>query len=304
MGGSGKTPVVAALVRTLQAAGERPAVLSRGYGRRSRTSLVVVSDGAGAQVRVDESGDEPQMLARLLHGAPVVVARDRFVAGRLAERQLAATVHVLDDGFQHLRLARDIDLLLVSTGDLSDRVLPSGRLREPISMAARADAVLVVGEAEEADRVARLSGARRVFRVRPLPGRLLQVHPFGHPVAEGARTVVAVSGIARPGRFHDSLQADGMLVGDAVTYRDHHWYTAADIARAEASARRVGTARIVTTAKDAVRLEPLLADRSAQDAVEWVYLSYDVEITPVDEFATWLHERLEAARARLHTGPA
>jgi len=304
MGGSGKTPVVAALVRTLQAAGERPAVLSRGYGRRSQTPVVVVSDGSGPQVDVDESGDEPQMLARALRGAPVVVARDRFVAGRLAEGQLAATVHVLDDGFQHLRLARDIDLLLVSMSDLSDRVLPSGRLREPLSMAARADAVLVVAGAEEADKVARLSGAQRVFRVNPQPRRLLHVHPFGHPVAEEAGSVVAVSGIARPERFHASLQTDGMIVGETVVFRDHHWYTAPDIDRVEAEARRVGASRIVTTAKDAVRLEALLAARPPEAVAEWVYLSYDVDIDPADEFAAWLRERLVAARAGLQTGPA
>ena len=117
VGGSGKTPVVAHLARMLQAFGERPAILSRGYGRRVQDDgVTVVSDGTQVRADFDHAGDEPLMLARALPGVPVVVASERHLAGRLAESQLGATVHLLDDGFQHVQLWRDINLLVKSKG--------------------------------------------------------------------------------------------------------------------------------------------------------------------------------------------
>ncbi len=130
-GGSGKTPVVEQIARVLVDRGERPAILTRGYARRrALDGVTVVSDGSKILAGLETAGDEPLMLARALPGVPVLVAADRYLAGRLAERQLGATVHLLDDGFQHLALARDVDLLLVAEEDLTDRMLPAGRLRE------------------------------------------------------------------------------------------------------------------------------------------------------------------------------
>ena len=127
VGGSGKTPVVAALARLLIAVGERPAILTRGYGRRrGADGVVVVSSGHEVLVPTLQSGDEPQMLARALPGVPVLVSGDRHLAGRLAERTFGCTVHLLDDGFQHVQLARDVDLLVISTADLDERLLPWG----------------------------------------------------------------------------------------------------------------------------------------------------------------------------------
>ena len=117
-GGSGKTPLAALVAELLRDAGERPAVLSRGYGRRNGAGVVVVRDPDGVRAGVDAAGDEPRMLAERLDGVSVVVSRDRYRAGRLAETRLGATVHVLDDGFQHLQLARDLDLLLVRADEL------------------------------------------------------------------------------------------------------------------------------------------------------------------------------------------
>jgi tetraacyldisaccharide 4'-kinase len=115
VGGSGKTPVVDTIARLLLAAGEHPVILSRGYGRRRQADgVVVVSDGQSIRVPVEESGDEPQMLARALAGVPVLVSPDRYLAGCLAERRFGCTVHLLDDGFQHVQLARDINLLVMS----------------------------------------------------------------------------------------------------------------------------------------------------------------------------------------------
>ena len=125
----------------------RPAILSRGYARRTRSDgVVVVSDRERVLAGVESSGDEPQMLARSLLGVPVLVAPDRYLAGSLAERQFGCTVHLLDDGFQHMQLARDINLLVMSSDDLKESLLPAGRLREPLDAASSADALTGLGQ--------------------------------------------------------------------------------------------------------------------------------------------------------------
>ena len=128
VGGSGKPPLVAALAKRRLAAGERPAILSRGYGRRDAADgIVVVSDGEQVLATPSQSGDEPYMLASTLPGVPVLSSADRYLSGCLAERRFGCTVHLLDDGFQHVQLARDLDLLLMSGEDLDERLLPFRR---------------------------------------------------------------------------------------------------------------------------------------------------------------------------------
>src|SRR5438067_571214 len=125
------------IARLLVASGERPAILTRGYARRKpRDGVTVVSDGLTVLAGLDAAGDEPLMLARAVKGASVLVGANRYLSGRLAERKLRATVHILDDGFQHVELARAVDLILVSEDDLADQPLPAGRLRERLSAAA------------------------------------------------------------------------------------------------------------------------------------------------------------------------
>jgi tetraacyldisaccharide 4'-kinase len=185
VGGSGKTPVVAALAAVLTRMGYQPAILSRGYGRTNRPSdVVIVSDGTAPLVPVEESGDEPQMLARDVAGVPIVVCADRFRAGLAAIERFNPGALILDDGFQHLQLARTIDLLVISSADLTEQLLPSGRLREPLSAARTADAVLVYGDPENARRVASDVGVTRSFCVtrhlhplRPLSGPPAAVAP-------------------------------------------------------------------------------------------------------------------------------
>ena len=137
VGGSGKTPFVIALGELLKARGIRFDVLSRGYGRKTRGVLVVEPDGNAA-----DFGDEPLLIARRL-GVPVIVGESRYEAGRVAERKFQPQLHILDDGFQHRSLARDFDIVLMTERDFDDRLLPSGRLREPLSSLARADAVVL-----------------------------------------------------------------------------------------------------------------------------------------------------------------
>jgi tetraacyldisaccharide 4'-kinase len=295
VGGSGKTPIVAALARSLLDMGERPAVLSRGYARRiTRDGVVVVSDGARVLVAVDESGDEPQMLANTLHGVPVLVSADRYLAGRLAVNRFGATVLLLDDGFQHLQLARTVDLLVVAPSDLTDEVLPSGRLREPLSAARCADAVLVYGDSDEAERVASRLGVASGFSVRVQYRGAELVGRGGAAVAAGAR-VVAVAGIARPRRFFAALGQQGYEVVREVAFRDHHWFTRADIRRMAALARDLNAAAIVTTEKDAVRLDPA----ATMLAAAWAVLPMEVFIEPAERFTSWLRTRLHS-----HTIPS
>lgn len=302
VGGSGKTPVVAALARLLLAAGERPAILSRGYGRRrGADGVTVASDGRRVLQDTPATGDEPQMLARALAGVPVVVSSDRYLAGRLAERQFNCTVHLLDDGFQHVQLARDVDLLLMSSADLHERVLPAGRLREPLAAGRAADAVLVTGTDEEAAAVAGALGVGTTFRVTPRYEELRCVHPFGAPLAAATgRRVVAVAGIARPERFFAALRASGWDVAREIVFRDHHWFSARDLESIQKAAAESNADLILTTEKDAMRLDALVARPTAVFA----FLPMHVVIEPAASFAEWIADRLRAARLRRGTEAA
>ncbi|OFW07465.1 MAG: tetraacyldisaccharide 4'-kinase [Acidobacteria bacterium RIFCSPLOWO2_02_FULL_68_18] len=297
-GGSGKTPLVATLARLLRAAGERPAILSRGYGRRERPAgVVVVSDGERLLAGPAKSGDEPYMLACALPGVPVFVAPDRHLAGRLAEQQFACTVHLLDDGFQHLQLARDIDLLVVSRADLDEPLLPAGRLREPLAAARVADALLVPGAEGDVEAVQQRIGVETAFRVQAHAHapRLLAA-PDGTEIAPGSRPVVAVAGIARPARFFAALRAQGWEVARELVFRDHHWFTDRDIAAVERAAFEAGTTLVITTEKDAVRLTEAQVRHEA--APLWAVLPLELVVEPGERFASWLAGRLAAARRR------
>ncbi len=287
VGGTGKTPIVALIARLLLEEGERPAILSRGYARTApRDGVTVVSDGTSVVAGLDEAGDEPLMLARALPGACVLVGADRFLSGILAERRFGATVHVLDDGFQHHALARDVDLLLVDESDLRDTPMPAGRLREPLAAAGAADAVLVTAaDADAAAQVARALGVATSFVVRRALGA-----PRDAAVVVGAR-VFACAGIARPERFFEDLRAAGYQVVGSAAFRDHHAFTAADIDDIGRDARMAGASAIVTTEKDMARM-PDGSPRGMSLAV--VPLSVAVE--PADAFHGWLLGRLAARR--------
>jgi tetraacyldisaccharide 4'-kinase len=284
VGGSGKTPVVAELARLLIDMGQRPAVLSRGYARRTTADgVVVVSDGTRILEPVDRSGDEPQLLARALQGTPILVSSDRYLAGRMAEERFGATVLILDDGFQHYQLARTIDMLLVSPADLADRVLPSGRLREGLDAARVADAVLVSGSDEDVARVSRALQVPTAFKVST---RFSELRPLGEgeaPVPPGAR-VAAVAGIARPERFFRALRQQGWNVVCEMAFPDHHWFTTKDLASINDAAQAAHARIVVTTEKDAARIG---------EQAWWAALPMHVVIEPEAQFSTWLRGRLQ-----------
>jgi tetraacyldisaccharide 4'-kinase len=276
MGGSGKTPVVAALARLLRDRGERPVILTRGYGRRDTTEgVLVVSDGIRVLEPVMRSGDEPQLLARTLPGVPVLVSADRYIAGLFGEQQFGATVSILDDGFQHVQLERDTDLLLVSPADLEDCLLPAGRLREPLEAARFADALLVPGTEDDVAAVTAVVEHHDAFRVVPH-----FADPTG-PRRNDGRTVVAFAGIARPERFFAALRSLGFDVARELTFRDHHWYTARDVDMIRSAASETNASLIVTTEKDAVRCD-----------MDAAVLPMTVSIEPAADFESWLMGRL------------
>ena len=284
-GGSGKTPVVAAVAAVLCRLGHRPAILSRGYGRsRLAPGIVVVTEGTGPLVPVEQSGDEPQMLARDIRGVPIVVAADRARAGQVAIDRFDSTVLILDDGFQHLRLERKIDLLVLSSADLAEKLLPSGRLREPVSAASAADAVLAYGSAADAGQLAGRVGVEHSFCVTPRYLPLLALHG----VLPADKRVVAVAGIARPQRFFDALRKQGYDVAREFPFPDHHWFTTADVREIEAKVRELGASAVVTTAKDAMRLERYRSGLTSP----WAILPLSVFVEPSAEFEAWLLSRL------------
>ena len=269
LGGTGKTPIVAMLAEYLRDQNYTVVVLTRGYGRRTRSREVLVSDSgelpADAVARV---GDEPALLAREVPGVAVVADADRYAAGLWATHALEADVFLLDDGFQHLSLARDLDLLVVDATDPfgSYRMPPLGRLREPLQGVRRADAVVVT----RADRTFDEALIRRV--VAGLCGETVPIFYASHdltglrPLGGGpvrsvygfrTRRVGVVTAIGNPGVLLDDLERAGIAVADAQLFADHHDYTQSDLDRAIAAARAAGAEALLTTEKDAVKLERL-----------------------------------------------
>jgi tetraacyldisaccharide 4'-kinase len=233
-GGSGKTPFVILLGALFKGRGIKFDVLSRGYGRRSRGVRLV--DPAGLP---QEFGDEPLLIARKLQ-VPVVVGEDRYEAGRFAESKFGAQLHLLDDGFQHRALARDVDIVLVTPQDASDRLLPAGRLREPLNSLRRADAIVLASGAS-ADSFS-IDG-KLIWRVRR------GIVPLNVP----PRPVV-FCGIARPQNFVLQLRAANIEPVAEAFYRDHHAYSEKDIRDLRELKQRSEAGGFVTTEKDAVNL--------------------------------------------------
>ena len=263
IGGAGKTPVVIALATLLQGSGLHVDVLSRGYGRRDVGKVGQVDPEGEA----DRFGDEPLLIARATH-APVFVASSRYDAGSAAEKSFAAVhgLHLLDDAFQHRKLARTVDIVVIHPADVHDSLLPSGRLREPVEALRRADFLVLRDDDLHSEAALRRAAIDKpVWRIR----RSLQA-----PLLRGS--VVAFCGIARPAEFFEGLRQQGIELQNVRAFRDHHAYLPADLE--EILAMAAGASALLTTEKDYVRLSPaaraLLQQRHALIAVplcaEWV----------------------------------
>ncbi len=238
-GGSGKTPFVLLLGELLAARGIKFDVLSRGYGRESKGVRLV--DPAGLP---REFGDEPLLIARKAQ-VPVIVGEDRYEAGRFAELKFGLQLHVLDDGFQHRRLARDFDIVLITPQDAGDQLLPAGRLREPLKSLRRADAVVLA------------SGA--VAESFPLRDQLVWRVRRGIAPRNIPPRPVVFCGIARPQNFVLQLRTAGIEPIAEAFYRDHHPYSEKDIRELLALKQRSEAGGFVTTEKDAVNLGAYLS---------------------------------------------
>lgn len=260
VGGTGKTPLVAWLLDELISLGARPAVVSRGYGGSVRAPERVTAAGDSEAAR--RFGDEPALLAARYPGLPVVVGRDRHAAGLLAASIGGTTIVVADDAFQHRRLARTVDIAVVdaSRGLGNGRQLPAGPLRESPAALARAGFVVLnrVGAAPDLEGL-RLAVANLAPQAAIAESDLVfagwRDARSGAPVELPPGAVVyAFSGIANPDSFHRTLAARGVCVRGGEVFRDHHGYSAAEIARLQRAAAAAGAVAAVTTGKDAVRV--------------------------------------------------
>ncbi|HEU5337004.1 MAG TPA: tetraacyldisaccharide 4'-kinase [Terriglobales bacterium] len=239
VGGAGKTPFAILLGKLLQKRGVAFDVLSRGYGRASRGVAFVDPQGSPR-----EFGDEPLLITRRL-GVPVVVGEDRYAAGVAAEKKFGARMHLLDDGFQHRALARDFDIVLVTGDDLHDRLLPAGRLREPLSSLGRADAVVLSSAIKAED--------------LPLDKQLVWRTKRDIVLRDPPPDPVAFCAIARPKQFFLQLRFAGCEPAAEAAFRDHHAYTQSDIRDLLHLRERCQGGGFITTEKDAINLGELAA---------------------------------------------
>jgi len=272
VGGTGKTPTVELVCRTLQHIGEQVGIISRGYGRHTfpasqkSSDVLVVSDGRRVCAPVQAAGDEPMMLARRLSGVPVVVGKSRLRAGQEALRRFSLKTLVLDDGFQHLHLARDVNILVLDGRKPfgNGHCLPAGSLREPPQALMRADLILVTRTSTQEDRQRVEREIRRYNSKAPVifgnhkPRDLMSLQTDQTlPLSTLAgKSVVALCGIADPGAFLATLRSLSAEIAEAIAFADHHWYSAAELRQASKRVLATKSWGLVTTEKDAVRMQP------------------------------------------------
>ena len=269
IGGSGKTPLVAHISRYLSVLDHPVAVLSRGYGRLDENEIVLVSNGDTVLVDATKGGDEPVELARDLPGLIVAVGANRHSTGMRVIKNLGRQIFVLDDGFQHRQLARDLDIVCISTYDRPDdaRLFPAGRLREPYTALRRASAVVLTGSGNSQtaagirETVVRYAPEVPVFVARSsISGVSLLKGPM-QPIALGelrGEPLGVLCGIARPECFYHDLELAELDILWSVERADHHQWEPEEVRALVDSARRRGVKAIVTTGKDGVKLERAL----------------------------------------------
>ena len=294
LGGSGKTPTVHYISQLLRANNLRVAVLSRGYKGKGGNKINIVSDEHRVLLSPEVSGDEPYMLAKKLNGTPVLTSKNRFTLGEYALKHFNSNVLILDDGFQHVRLKRDMDLVLLDTGIISshNRLFPRGILREPLKNLKRADAFIITRVNNQKDYNMMSRAIKRItenaaiffgdFQVKHL------LDPSGQDKGLGylkGKRVLAFSGIANPKYFSLSLQELGAIVVEELVFPDHHWYSAKDWDRIGRLSEKVDFA--VTTEKDMVKIEKTFFDN-----IETLALSIELCLDREEEFRGFLLERI------------
>ncbi|QEM70105.1 tetraacyldisaccharide 4'-kinase [Geobacter sp. FeAm09] len=266
VGGTGKTPATAMIARLLIARGMKVAVLSRGYGGAMEGQTAIVADGAAIRLDAGQCGDEPYLLAATVPGLMVVMGADRYRAGMLAMAELSPDVFLLDDGFQHLRLQRDLNVLLVDCAHPfgNGRTLPAGLLREPRRAVQRAD-LIIHTRCPQGFSPAPLAGKpscsarHRLGAAVPLAGG-----PLLSFAALRGRKVLAFAGIGEPEPFFRELDSLGLDVVRAIPFPDHAAYTPDQVAGLTAAFRACGAEYAVTTEKDGVKLRRIAPEFARQ----------------------------------------
>jgi tetraacyldisaccharide 4'-kinase len=291
VGGTGKTPFVRYLAKLLHREGYKTVLLSRGYGRRSADELIVVSSGDGPLVRPDQAGDEPYLLASTTPGLGVVVAQSRATAAAHAAQVWPHRVCILDDGFQHRKLARDLDLVLIdATKPVNrDHLLPWGTLREPTVTLGRADFVVITrvdqgAEAPVKEWVEKRWPHLKICSCVHRPSALISLggNHRVEPTALSGRRVLALSSIANPAAFERTLRQLGAMVAGCVRFPDHHSYRRDDLESLATAFHAASAEMLVTTEKDAVRLPG--PDHWPEDIYGMVrYLSVEIEMRSGEE---------------------
>ncbi|MDT5062223.1 MAG: tetraacyldisaccharide 4-kinase [Acidobacteriota bacterium] len=279
-GGTGKTPLVEWVARAVAKEGLRVCILTRGYGRGDEGKRVVVSDGERILADARMGGDEPRLLAETLQGVAAVISdADRVAAARWAVENLKSEAFILDDGFQHLRIARDLDLVCVDATNPwgGERLLPHGRLREPLRELACADCIILTRSEQAPDldslrkQAERLSGARPVLLSRTRTRTLRPLDAIAvkndqpnssthHSSLITHHSLAAFCAIGNPAAFFEHIRKDGHDLKLTRAFPDHHAYSQSDIDWLVSEARRAGALGLLTTAKDAVKLGSLRFD--------------------------------------------
>ncbi|NIA29330.1 MAG: tetraacyldisaccharide 4'-kinase [Actinobacteria bacterium] len=270
-GGTGKTPLVIFLAKWLKKKGERVCILSRGFKRNSRGTLIV-SDGDKILATIDDAGDEPFQMAKELSDVPVIVDEDRVRGARIAIKKFLFDIILLDDGFQHRRLQRDIDIVTFkSTHPLGNGfLLPAGPLREPMSGLKRANLIWVNGNGNKSFRREwkDIPLVRAEFKATSLSGSNWQRNP---QELDGKR-VIGFCGIGSPEGFKHSLEKLGAEIIQFIVFRDHHKYALNDIRRLENIFKEAHADLLVTTEKDWIKILP---DKTYDS--HWCYLKIEIE---------------------------
>ena len=264
-GGTGKTPLVEWVARTVAAEGKKVCILTRGYGRKNPHLQVIVSDGYGVLAAPNEAGDEPYLLATRLVGlAAVISSADRIAAGQEAIKDFGTDCFVLDDGFQHLRIARDLNIVTMDATNPwgGGKLLPYGRLRETPDSLSRADCV-VITRCDQVDHlddlrsdIRMLIGERPIFHSRMRTARVSSLKNGSDPLPSPAR-VAAFCAVGNPHSFFEHVRRSGFEFGLQKSFPDHHAYSQDEIDSLARAAKSAGASALITTAKDAVKLRTL-----------------------------------------------
>jgi tetraacyldisaccharide 4'-kinase len=287
VGGAGKTPFTIRLAELIRQQGRSVAVLSRGYKRKSRISTILVSDGEKILANAQSSGDEASLIARRLSRIPVVAGSPKWRAAQWLESKLNVEWIVLDDGFQHLKLLRDRNILLLDAERPFDngQLIPLGRLREPLSAVSRASVVVLVGDSAQkpVDKILK----EKLRLLCPLaPVFTAHREGIGVSTLEGQKIapteslagmkLFAFCGLARSEQFFQDLKTQGLKLADQTAFADHHQYRASDARRILTRASAAGAEALITTAKDATKLSPRAFGN-------WLCYVYEIKMVIDDE---------------------